>query len=143
MRREFLLIVRISTGVHFTVGLSSDTTFGTLLIIKFDKIITNVGGGYIDDVDNTDCGKFIAPGNGTYQFNANLFNGNKAIGADLRVNGRNGIIAASNAGSGTASLNAILDLKQGDKVYLEKPLWVANDTLYDRYFTSFSGFLID
>ena len=66
-------MVLLPPGVHFTVGLSQDTTFVDREIIKFDKVITNTGGGYIDDVNNTDYGKFIAPQNGTYQFNANFY----------------------------------------------------------------------
>ena len=55
-------------------------------IIKFDKIITNVWGGYIGDNGNADYSKFIAPQNGTYQFNANLYNEDNLIGTDLEKN---------------------------------------------------------
>ena len=110
-------------------------------IIKFDKIITNVGGGYIGDNGNADYSKFIAPQNGTYQFNANLYNRDNLIGTDLVKNGML-IIGTSNGGGRTASLSAILDLKEGNKVYLQQPHWVAVGTLYNRYFTSFSGVLI-
>ena len=109
-------------------------------IIKFDKIITNVGDGYIGDVSNADYGKFIAPGNGTYQFIVNVYNHNALIGADLEKNGVPIISTKENGGS--ASLSAILDLMEGDAVYLMKPGWVADATLYNRYFTSFSGVLI-
>ena len=125
--------------MHFTVGLSSSTSF--VHTIKFDKIITNVGGGYIDDDNNADYGKFIAPRNGTYQFNANFYNGNKLIGGDLIGNGIL-IIGGNNGGGGPASLSAILDLKEGDKVYVQRFGGAADDTLYDLYHTSFSGFLI-
>ena len=128
--------------VYFTVGLSAHTAFGNEEIIKFDRVITNVGGGYIDDDGNANYGKFIAPGNGTYQFNANLYNKGKVIGADLRVNSGGAVIATRNAGSGTTSLSAILDLKENEKVYLTRPEWVSDYTEYDKYFTSFSGFFI-
>ena len=42
-------------------GLSEYKSFPGVQIIKFDRVITNVGGGYIDDVNNTNYGKFIAP----------------------------------------------------------------------------------
>ena len=52
------------------------------------------------------------------------------------------IIGTSNEGGGPASLSAILDLKEGDEVYLIKPDLVEDDAAYDHYFTSFSGVLL-
>ena len=118
-----------------------DASFVDRQIIKFDKIITNVRGGYIDDVNNANYGKFVAPQNGSYQFTANLVSNDKLIGANLVKNGMF-IIGANNGGDGPASLSAILDLKDGDQVYLEKPVFVADDAAYDHYFTSFSGALL-
>ena len=132
----------VLSGVYFTVGLSTYTEFLEQEIIKFDKVITNIGGGYIDDDNHADYGKFITPQNGTYQFNANLYNKDKVIGADLRVNSGRAVIATRNAGSGTTSFSAILDLKENEEVYLTRPEWVSDYTEYDKYFTSFSGFLI-
>ena len=128
-------------GIHFMVSMTYDASFVDKEIIKFDKIITNVGGGYICDNGNADYGKFIAPQNRTYQFNANLYSRDNLIGMDLVKNGML-IIGAHNGGAGPASLSAILDLTEGDQVYLQQPHWVAVGTLYNRYFTSFSGVLI-
>ena len=127
--------------MYFTVGLSGDPTLREREIIKFDKIITNVGGGYIDDSNNADYGKFIAPQNGTYQFNANLYNGKQRIGADLVCNSEL-ILGTSSGNEGAGSLTAILDLKEKDQVYLLRPQWVLDTTTYNKHFTSFSGFLI-
>ena len=110
-------------------------------IMKFDKIITNVGGGYIDDDNNTDHGKFVAPQNGTYQFNAIIYNQDLWMGANLEKNGHI-IVVANNGGDGAGSLNLILDLEVGDEVYLTRPHWVDDNSEYDPYITSFSGFLI-
>ena len=52
------------------------------------------------------------------------------------------IIGTSNGGGGPASLSAILDLKEGDEVYLIKPDLVEDDAAYDHFFTSFSGVLL-
>ena len=123
-------------------GLSEHKSFPGVQIIKFDKIITNIGGGYIDDVNNANYGKFIAPGNGTYQFNVNLYSEVARIGGDLLKNGALIISAAGENGGGSGSLSAILDLMEGDAVYLMIPGWVADTTLYSSYFTSFSGVLI-
>ena len=123
------------------VSMTYDASFVDKEIIKFDKIITNVGGGYIGDNGNADYSKFIAPQNGTYQFNANLYDRDNLIGTDLVKNGMF-IIGAHNGGGGPSSLSAIFDLTEGDQVYLQQPHWVAVGTLYNRYFTSFSGVLI-
>ena len=124
------------------VRLNTHRSFANNEITKFNKIITNVGGGYIDDDNNAEYGKFIAPCNGTYQFSATFSNGDTYIGADLCMNNGGLIIAANNGGVGAASLSAILDLQESDQVYLRKPLWVDNEAAYNHYFTSFSGILV-
>ena len=118
-----------------------DASFVDRQIIKFDKIITNIRGGYIDDVNNVNYGKFIAAQNGSYQFTVNLISNDKLIRANLVKNGMF-IIGPNNGGDGPANLSAILDLKEGDQVYLEKAVLVADDAAYDHYFTSFSGALL-
>ena len=120
--------------------MTHDKSFAANQIITFNRIITNTGGGYIDDVNNADYGKFIAPKNGTYQFSASFYDENTMIGADLRKNGEE-IIGASNGGGGPANLTAILELKERDEVYLLKPDWMPNNELHNKYFTSFSGSL--
>ena len=124
------------------VSVTNDAGFVGTQIIKFDKIITNIGGGYIDDVNNADYGKFIAPKNGTYQFNSNLFNRDKLIGAELLKNGML-IIGTSNGGGGLASISAILDLNQGDQVYMQKPYWMPNESVLEKFFTSLSEVCTD
>ena len=99
--------------MYFTVGPPQPTTFMDRGIIKFDRIITNVGGGYIDDSNKADYGKFIARRSGTYQFNANLYNRNEVLGSDLLKNGQF-MGGANNGGGGTGSLSVILDLEEGD-----------------------------
>ena len=91
------------------VSMTYDVSFVDKEIIKFDKIITNVGDGYIGDNGNDDYSKFITPQNGTYQFHANLYNRDNLIGMDLVKNDML-IIGAHNGGTGPASLSAILDL---------------------------------
>ena len=104
-------------------------------IIKFDRIITNSGDGYI-----VSDGKFISPIKGTYQFSGTLFDNNKKIASYLKKNEAQ-IIAATNGGAGTGSFSVILDLVEGDEVYLERPHWVDNDAEYSHV-SSFSGVLL-
>ena len=49
---------------------------------------------------------------------------------------------ANNGGDGTGSLSVILDLEEGDEVYLIRPHWVPNQAEYDPYVTTFSGIFI-
>ena len=131
----------ILLGVYFTVSLSEDKTFLSSENIKFDRIIINVGGGFIDDNSNAGYGKFITPRNGTYQFSASICSETKIIAADLEKNG-GFILATRNGDSGTASLSAILDLEKGDEVYLKIPYWIPRGTSLRVYFTGFSGVLV-
>ena len=121
------------SGVHFAVGLSQHTSFPST--VKFDKIITNVGGGYIDGSSNSDHGKFIAPENGTYQFSATFYNDTMTVGADLKKNGQLVIV-------GHTCFSIILDLKEKDEVFLVRSTWVPGLAEYNHFATSFSGFLI-
>ena len=65
---RYLINSFFPSEIYFMVSMTYDASFVDKEIIKFDKIITNVGGGYIDNVNNADYGRFIAPRNGTYQF---------------------------------------------------------------------------
>ena len=123
-------------------GLNDDVSFRGQERITFNRIITNIGGGYIDDDNNADYGKFIAPVNGTYQFNVNLCNETTKVGADLVKNGALIISAINGNSGGSGSVNVILDLTEGDAVHMGKPEWMATGSVYNRYFTSFSGVLI-
>ena len=116
-------------------------TFLTREIIAFDHLISNTGGGYIDNSTNANYGKFIASRNGTYKMNARVYNQGDEIGADMLRNGEF-IFTTSKGGSGTGSLAAILDLTEGDEVYFVRPTWVEDDTVYHYNVCSFSGFLI-
>ena len=128
--------------MYFTVGFSQHKRFPNINeTIKFDKVITNVGGGYIDDVTNADYGKFIVPGNGTYQFNAILYSGGQPAGAHLMKNSAI-ISSAWNGNDGSAVLSTILDLTEGDEVYLQRAIWTTVNNIYHSYLNSFSGFLI-
>ena len=134
-------MVCFSLGVYFTVGLSHHAMFLGQEIIKFDKIITNVGGVYVFNVNNADYGKFIALENGTYQFTANFYKTNQLVGGYL-MKSHELVLVAVNGGHGTGSLAAIPDLKKGEQVYLQKLVLVDDNTPYHSSVSSFSGFLI-
>ena len=122
-------------GVYFTVAFTGPHEFLEGEILKFDRIITNIGDGYV-----ISDGKFIILVNGTYQFSGNFFEARDVIGALLKKNGQ-GVIAANNGERGTGSLSAILSLKEGGEVYLERPPWADDDARYS-HMSSFSGVLL-
>ena len=72
--------------------------------------------------------------------NVNLFSNDKLIGADLLKNDMV-VIGASNGGVGPTSVSAMLDLNEGDQVYLQKLYWMPNEAVHNKFFTSFSGSL--
>ena len=123
------------------VGLNADASFPRLGIIKFNRIVTNIGNGYIGNNSDPNYSKFIAPVNGSYMFSANFYHNSGQVGGDLRVNGTF-IISSKNGAEGTASLSAVVALEQGDEVWLENPSWVSVIRPYNKYFTSFSGGLL-
>ena len=132
---QICVIIIFLPGVFFTVTFTGAHQFLEGEIIKFDTIITNSGDGYV-----TSNGKFITPVNGTYQFSGTFYNVSKKIGAYVKKN--NGtVVSANNGKDGTASFSVILDLVEGDEVYLERPHWVDDDAEYS-YVSSFSGFLL-
>ena len=123
-------------------SLTGLTSFSTPnMVMTFNRMFSNVGNHYINDPANPDFGEFIAPQNGTYQFNAVVCHASHHVGADLMRNGAR-IISANNGGSGTGSLSAILDLTSGDKVYLKAPNWLSASAVYDYTCMSFSGHLL-
>ena len=76
------------TDVYFIVQLSTDKAFDYSLIIQLDDVKQNIRGGYIDDTNNIDYGKFITPVNGTYQFIVTIMNKDSgAIYGELIING--------------------------------------------------------
>ena len=101
----------------------------------------NVGGGYINDSNNADYGRYIAPVKGTYHFSATVSSDNFDAGFDFEKN-QNVLYSTYNGGDGTTSLSAILDLEAGDAVYLERLDWVGDNAEYNHNYNSFSGFLV-
>ena len=112
--------------------------------VKFDEVITNVRGGYIDNASNADYGKFMAPVSGAYQFLVTIGNSNLATNDKAKISMRvNHVWKMSLQVDGKADLDTchlVVKLNEGDKV------WVMSVTHDPNYFmgwyTSFSGHLI-
>ena len=131
-----------SSEVAFMASFREHTTFPYAnMVMVFTRMFSNVGHGYVDDITRPYYGTFIAPQNGTYQFNVVVCHASNWLGADLMKNGAR-IIGANNGGSGTGSLSAILDLTSGDQVFLKTPNWLSTAAIFDYSCTSFSGHLV-
>ena len=107
-------------------------------IIKFDVVMTNIGGHY-----SSSTGYFVAPVEGTYFFLATTFScHNKYVETYLNRNGEYlvSMHADGDDGHETGSIGIVLELIQGDYVYV-----IHNGNqggcIYGE-FSNFSGFLI-
>ena len=131
------------TDVYFVVQLRMDKAFQANLTIKLDYVKQNVGGGYIDDINHTDYGKFITPVNGTYQFIVTVMNANQpGVYGLLVVNG----VQESTSYAGEISLQmgmatTVVHLDAGDHVWIENDVDSSGHE-YRKGYTSFSGHLI-
>ena len=108
-------------------------------IIKFDSVRTNIGGHY-----SPNTGIFTVPRPGLYMLSATIRSaGGKHMHCALWVND---VMHERAFGTGktTGSLNAVLQLKKGDRVYIKKDSKYSNSSehLYGRHWSMFSGYLI-
>jgi len=108
-------------------------------IIKFDSVKTNVGGHY-----SPITGVFIVPRPGLYVFSATVRStGGKHLHCALWVN-HVMYEKAFGTNYSTGSLNTVLQLKKGDRVYIKKDSKYsrASEHMLGRHWSMFSGYLI-
>jgi hypothetical protein len=108
-------------------------------IIKFDSVRTNIGGHY-----SPNTGVFTVPRQGLYMLSATVRStGGKHLHCALWVNDVM-YERAFGTNHSTGSLNTVLQLKKGDRVYIKKDSKHSNSAEYmkGRYWSMFSGYLI-
>ncbi|XP_076014461.1 cerebellin-1-like [Genypterus blacodes] len=130
--------------VAFSLGLTNAGhvgPFNTEITLKFTKVFTNIGQAY-----NTDTGIFTAPVRGAYYFRFTMMDVQSDVwmGVSLFHNSKQITHNSDNDrdfGHKNISNGAVLELEQGDVVYLVLPV---NQRLYDdtSNYCTFSGFLI-
>ncbi|CAC5355089.1 C1QL [Mytilus coruscus] len=106
-------------------------------IIKFNHVVTNVGNGY-----SPMTGKFKAPKQGTYFFGGTVVSAPpNALHMMLMKSGTSIMIPYASVTQGDSyTFTAVLQLKAGDTVYIQKDNRV--EKAYGRDRSTFSGFMI-
>ena len=108
-------------------------------IFKFDSIKTNIGGHY-----SPKTGVFTVPRPGLYMLSATVMStSGKNLHCAFLVND---VVSARLFGTNysTGSLNTVLQLKKGDRVYIKKSSKHSkpSEYLYGQHWSMFSGYLI-
>ncbi|XP_060063260.1 cerebellin-2-like [Ylistrum balloti] len=128
-------IVAFSAGLTNTVSLSSGET------IQFDKVFSNVGGGY-----DVSTGVFTAPKNGIYAFTIHGYDANsdKAMWIELKKND-DLLVSISGYNSHSSAGNSVITyLSGGENVHVQaRPN--QSFSLFgrvDQVYATFSGYMI-
>ncbi|XP_071121335.1 complement C1q tumor necrosis factor-related protein 6-like [Mytilus edulis] len=125
----------------FAASLTASKIFGTGEVVKFNKVWTNVNNDY-----DPNTGVYTAPEPGVYQFSCSVMaQNNKQLRVYLwKNNERTVAIHAGYASYNMGTLNMILDLVKGDKVYIkqqvERQTYIYSEPTSN--FNMFSGYLI-
>ncbi|VDI64362.1 Hypothetical predicted protein [Mytilus galloprovincialis] len=137
-----------NNGIHqhdknfsaFAASLTAKKILGSGETVKFDKVWTNVNNNY-----DPSTGVYTAPNSGVYQFSCSVMSGyKKSLRVFLWKNDRKTVaVFPGNHGHDMATLNMVLELKKGDRVYIkqggtEKYIY----TEAASNFSMFSGYLI-
>ncbi|XP_076079002.1 cerebellin-1-like [Mytilus galloprovincialis] len=107
-------------------------------IAKFDNVILNRGNGY-----DPKTGKFTAPKSGLYQFSFTIMSNNgAALHMVVALNGKSIVkLYGSKIHGGTETANPVLELKEGDSVYLTHETSTSQQMVGDHY-SYVSGYYI-
>jgi len=134
-----------STQVYFYVQGPSNTITGHNLIIPFSKVLLNIGMAV-----NPSTGTFTAPVNGIYFFSFSGYKcANYYTSISLRLNGFNNVAYASYSGMAydayvaKYSLEATLQLNQGDYLNLVLEGCITDTLTPNNRVTHFTGWLLD
>ncbi|KAJ8321530.1 hypothetical protein KUTeg_000917 [Tegillarca granosa] len=128
----FESLVTEENKIAFTAGLQREETYSRLQILKFTKIITNVGGGL-----NASDGVFYCPEPGLYYFFVNIMPYANHVYAQIHKNDKRVVyVYTDNNGKQwkSGSNAVILRLEKGDRVSVKSH---SSDRFHDNatYFT--------
>ncbi|CAC5370165.1 C1QL [Mytilus coruscus] len=121
----------------FFATLTKTVSLGTNAVLKLDRIVTNIGNGY-----DPNSGVFTVGKSGLYEFAASFIsNGDNWLELNLMKN--NEFIVKGHSGKAhgtTGSLQAVLQVKKGDRMYLRNPR--SYGSLHGDSYAMFSGHFI-
>ncbi|CAC5375190.1 unnamed protein product [Mytilus coruscus] len=124
----------------FTATLNTHplTLSGNNVIAKFDNVILNRGDGY-----DPKTGKFTAPKSGLYQFSFTIMsNGGSELHMVVVKNGNSIMkLYGSKIHGATETANPVLELKEGDCVYLTHGV-SASQQMVGHHYSHMSGYYI-
>ncbi|XP_061180810.1 multimerin-2-like [Saccostrea echinata] len=136
-----------SKNVYFSAGITNEirdpSGWNSDQVIKFHKVISNVGGGY-----SSSTGVFTAPVGGVYVFSCYILTDKSSLYAYLEVNGSKkfNILGYTPSGSAddvdSAGNLIVLPLQQGDRVLMKKTGGNNIRSVGAAPSTTFSGFLL-
>ncbi|VDI38231.1 Hypothetical predicted protein [Mytilus galloprovincialis] len=124
----------------FAVSLTDPKTLGVGQIVKFNKVWTNINKDY-----HASTGVYTAPIAGVYQFSCSVMTvSSNTLRVSLWKNDTKTVsIFPGNTGHNMGTLNMVLELKKGDKVYIKQggsDKYIYSES--DSNFSMFSGYLI-
>lgn len=126
-------------AVAFTALLSKVTTLGSKEVVKYDTVLTNVGGAYVPST-----GIFTAPYKGIYTISCSLMSSpSNFVHLNIMKNGN--ALALLYSASGTyplASQTLQLLLEKGDKIWIQNYNTKTAKMHDHNAFNVFSGVLI-
>ncbi len=124
---------------HVAFSVARSTKLGPVLQdtpITFDRIVTNVGGGY-DEYSS----HFVCRINGTYIYMTHILGqNNKDVYAWIMLNNKHKVPLHGDgrAGYGTGSQSLIINLKYDDHVWIQ----LSKDSALLNDYSTFSGYLL-
>ncbi|XP_062603383.1 cerebellin-3-like [Saccostrea cucullata] len=133
----------MSKSVTFTDGVTSDSISWNIGTLIFNKVISNVGGGY-----NPHTGIFTAPVSGDYVFFVTIQSTSRSgVQVDIVLNGSSKVRAMASSYDTndrweTGTNLVTLFLKQGDTVWIRHHHGTGYYTYSDAPTTTISGYLI-
>nr|ADD17343.1 C1q domain-containing protein 1 [Argopecten irradians] len=128
-------IVAFSAGLTHTISVTSGE------VITFDKVFTNIGGGY-----DLTSGQFKAPKSGIYAFTIHGYDANvdKAMWIELKKNSELLVSISGYDSHSSAGNSVIVYLSAGENVYVQaRPN--QSFSLFgkaDQVYATFSGYMI-